>query len=137
MRHWLLFCCLLCSVPLRAAEIILSGADDNPAIRAFSSALAKLRPQDRVQFKPLAQLPNPEKIPADTRLILLDLQALPRDDGSLFPRRFRGDWRRCQGWPRGVTRPVTRLGDRPGAGFDRTRITKCCGWMTVKLCNIK
>jgi ABC-type uncharacterized transport system substrate-binding protein len=29
-----------------------------------------------VQFKPLAQLPNPEKIPADTRLILLDLQAL-------------------------------------------------------------
>lgn len=76
MRHWFLFCCLLCSSPLRAADILLSGADDNPAIRAFSAALAELRPQDRVQFQPLAQLPSPEQIPADTRLILLDLQAL-------------------------------------------------------------
>lgn len=76
MRHWFLFCCLLCSSPLRAADILLSGADDNPAIGAFSAALAELRPQDRVQFQPLAQLPSPEQIPADTRLILLDLQAL-------------------------------------------------------------
>lgn len=76
MRHWLLFCCLLCSAPLPAAEILLSGAEDNPAIRAFSAALAELRPQDRVRFLPLAQLPNPERIPADTRLILIDLHAL-------------------------------------------------------------
>jgi ABC-type uncharacterized transport system substrate-binding protein len=61
---------------LHAAEILLSGAEDNPAIRAFSAALAERRPQDRVHFKPLAQLPSPERIPADTRLILLDLQAL-------------------------------------------------------------
>ncbi|WP_425287774.1 ABC transporter substrate-binding protein [Pseudomonas borbori] len=76
MRHWLLFCCLLCSAPLHAAEILLSGAEDNPAIRAFSAALAELRPQDRVRFQPLAQLPSPERIPAGTRLILLDLHAL-------------------------------------------------------------
>ncbi|MDO9624524.1 MAG: ABC transporter substrate-binding protein [Pseudomonas sp.] len=76
MRHWLLFCFVLCSTPLHAAEILLSGADDNPAIRAFSAALAERRPHDRVQFQPLAQLPSPEHIPADTRLILLDLQAL-------------------------------------------------------------
>lgn len=76
MSHWLLFCCLLCSAPLRAAEIILSGAEDNPAIRAFSAALAERRPQDRVRFQPLAQLPSPERISAETRLILLDLHAL-------------------------------------------------------------
>lgn len=76
MSYWLLFCCLLCSAPLRAAEIILSGTEDNPAIRAFSAALAERRPQDRVRFQPLAQLPSPERIPADTRLILLDLHAL-------------------------------------------------------------
>lgn len=76
IRHWLLFCCLLCSLPLPAADIILSGAEDNPAIRAFSAALAELRPLDRVRFKPLAQLPSPKQIPADTRLILLDLHAL-------------------------------------------------------------
>lgn len=76
MPHWLLCCCLLCSSPLPAAEILLSGAEDNPAIRAFSAALAELRPQDRVRFQPLAQLPSPERIPADTRLILLDLHAL-------------------------------------------------------------
>src|SRR3990167_9170944 len=76
MHHWLLCCCLLCSSPLPAAEIILSGAEDNPAIRAFSAALTELRPQDRVRFQPLAQLPSPERIPAGTRLILLDLHAL-------------------------------------------------------------
>lgn len=76
MPHWLLCCCLLCSSPLPAAEILLSGAEDNPAIQSFSAALAELRPQDRVRFQPLAQLPSPERIPADTRLILLDLHAL-------------------------------------------------------------
>ena len=76
MPHWLLCWCLLCSAPLPAAEILLSGAEDNPAIQSFSAALAELRPQDRVRFQPLAQLPSPERIPADTRLILLDLHAL-------------------------------------------------------------
>ncbi|WP_413470224.1 ABC transporter substrate-binding protein [Pseudomonas sp.] len=76
MCHWLLLCCLLCSGSLRAADILLSGTDDTPTIRAFSAALAERRPQDRVRFLPLAQLPSPEQIPADTRLILLDLQAL-------------------------------------------------------------
>jgi hypothetical protein len=76
IRHWLLVCFLLCSGSLQAAEILISGADDNPSIRAFSAALADMRPHDRVQFRPLAELPNPEQIPDDTHLILLDLQAL-------------------------------------------------------------
>lgn len=76
MRHWLLLCCLLCSTPLRAADVILSGAEDSPAIRAFSAALAERRPQDRVQFQPLAQLPPPTSLAADTRLILLGPEAL-------------------------------------------------------------
>ncbi|WP_324730886.1 ABC transporter substrate-binding protein [Pseudomonas paeninsulae] len=95
MRPWLLFCCLLCSVPLRAADIILSSAEDNPAIRAFSAALAELRPLDRVQFKPLAQLPSPAQIPADTRLILLDLQAL--------------DWRLSTSGPPTLMLRISRL----------------------------
>lgn len=76
MRHWLLLCCLLCVAPLRAAEIILSGAEDTPAIRAFSAALAERRPQDHVRFQTLAQLPAPDALPAGTRLILLGHQAL-------------------------------------------------------------
>ncbi|SDG26945.1 hypothetical protein SAMN05216603_10165 [Pseudomonas benzenivorans] len=76
IRHWLLLCCLLGSLPLPAADIILGSAEDSPAIRAFSAALAQRRPQDRVQFQPLGQLPSPADIPADTRLILLGPQAL-------------------------------------------------------------
>lgn len=76
IRHWLLLCCLLGSLPLPAAEIILGSAEDSPALRAFSAALAQRRPQDRVQFRPLGQLPSPADIPADTRLILLGPQAL-------------------------------------------------------------
>lgn len=76
MPPWLLFCCLLCSAPLQAAEIILGSVEDNPAIRAFSAALAERRPQDRVQFQPIEQLPSPEQIPTDTRLILLGAAAL-------------------------------------------------------------
>lgn len=76
IRHWLLFCCLLCSLPLPAAEIILGSAEDSPAIRAFVAALAERRPRDRVRFQRLGQLPSPADLSADTRLILLGPQAL-------------------------------------------------------------
>lgn len=110
MRHWLLLCCLLCAMPLRAAEIILSGAKDSPAIRAFSAALAERRPQDRVRFQTLAQLPAPDALPTDTRLILLGRQAL--------------DWRltTTEGPPSLVLRvsrvdAQTRLGDTRPPGL--------------------
>lgn len=110
MRHWLLLCCLFCATPLRAAEIILSGAEDSPAIRAFSAALAERRPQDSVRFQTLAQLPAPDALPTDTRLILLGRQAL--------------DWRltTTEGPPSLVLRvsrvdAQTRLGDTRPPGL--------------------
>jgi ABC-type uncharacterized transport system substrate-binding protein len=106
IRHWLLLCCLLCSLPLPAAEIILGSAEDSPAIRAFSAALAERRPQDRVRFQPLERLPSPAEIPADTRLILLGQQAL--------------DWRltTTQGPPTLVLR-VSRVQARERLGSSR------------------
>ncbi|TWC29222.1 hypothetical protein FBY03_1301 [Pseudomonas sp. SJZ079] len=76
MCHWRLFCCLLCAAPLRAAEIILSSADDNPTLRAFSVALAQRRPQDLVRFQPLAQLQRADKLPPHARLVLFGAKAL-------------------------------------------------------------
>lgn len=76
IRHWLLLCCALCSLPLAAAEIILGSAEDSPQLRAFSAALAQRRPQDQVRFRSLEQLPSPADLPADTRLILLGQRAL-------------------------------------------------------------
>lgn len=94
MRHWLLLCCLLCAVPLQAAEIILSSIEDTPAIRAFSAALAARRPDDQVRFSPLANLPPPKRIARDTRLILFGPQAL--------------DWRLAA--PEGPPTLVVRIG---------------------------
>jgi len=74
-RLLLLACSLLLASPLRAAEVLLS-AEDSPAARAFSAALGERRPQDRVSFRPLGELPAPGALPADTRLILLGEAAL-------------------------------------------------------------
>ncbi|WP_150765779.1 ABC transporter substrate-binding protein [Pseudomonas fluorescens] len=91
MRHWsrktptlghllaglcLVFTCLLCSLPTRAADILLTAAEDSPGARSFTQALGELRPADRVRFQPLPDLPAPGKLPASTRLILLDLPSL-------------------------------------------------------------
>lgn len=76
MRHWLLLCCLLALQPALAAEIILSSAEDNPAIRAFTADLAARRPHDQVSFRPLAQLTAPGAIPASTRMIIFGDEAL-------------------------------------------------------------
>ena len=67
---------LLGALPTQAADILLTGAEDNPGVRSFVRALSDMRPADSVRFQPLASLPLPGKLPSGTRLILLDLPSL-------------------------------------------------------------
>ncbi len=60
----------------RAADVLLTGAEDSPGVQGFTSALARQRPEDRVRFVPFGQLPAPGQLPAGTRLILLDPPSL-------------------------------------------------------------
>ncbi|MGF6089403.1 ABC transporter substrate-binding protein [Pseudomonas sp. 18173] len=73
---FLLFSCMLASLPGNAADILLTGAEDSPGVRAFTQALRELRPSDNVRFQTLASLPIPDKLPENLRLILLDLPSL-------------------------------------------------------------
>jgi len=68
--------CLLGAMPAQAADILLTGAEDSPGVQSFVHALSEMRPADSVRFQPLASLPMPGKLPAGTRLILLDLPSL-------------------------------------------------------------
>ena len=68
--------CLLFALATQAADILLTGAEDNPGVQSFVRALSDMRPADSVRFQPLASLPSPGKLPAATRLILLDLPSL-------------------------------------------------------------
>ncbi|SFY12344.1 ABC transporter substrate binding protein [Pseudomonas sp. NFACC49-2] len=63
-------------IEARAAEILLTGAQDSPGVQSFTQALKALRPEDSVRFIPVASLPAPDKLPATTRLVLLDLPSL-------------------------------------------------------------
>ncbi|PQP03098.1 ABC transporter substrate-binding protein [Pseudomonas frederiksbergensis] len=72
----LVFTGLLCSLPARAADILLTGAEDSPGVQSFVQALSELRPTDSVRFQPVASLPAPGQLPTGTRLILLDPQSL-------------------------------------------------------------
>ncbi|VVP57341.1 hypothetical protein PS850_05859 [Pseudomonas fluorescens] len=67
---------LLCSLPVRAADILLIAAEDSQALQSFTQALRELRPADNVRFQPLPHLAAPGKLPASIRLILLDLPSL-------------------------------------------------------------
>ncbi|CAN1603176.1 ABC transporter substrate-binding protein [Pseudomonas mediterranea] len=67
---------LLATLEARAAEILLAGARDSPGVQSFTQALKALRPEDDVRFTPVANLPAPDKLPADVRLVLLDLPSL-------------------------------------------------------------
>ncbi|KPA90892.1 hypothetical protein PF66_02962 [Pseudomonas asplenii] len=60
----------------RAADVLLTGVEDSPGVQGFASALAQQRPEDQVRFVPFGQLPAPSKLPAGTRLILLDPPSL-------------------------------------------------------------
>jgi hypothetical protein len=64
------------SLPVRAADVLLTGAEDSPGVQAFTRALAEQRPEDTVRFARLADLPAPSRLPDATRLILLDLPSL-------------------------------------------------------------
>ena len=75
-RRGLLLVCLLLATPAWSADILLTAAEDSPGVQAFAQALAAQRPEDRVTFTPLQDLPPPSRLPATTRLILLDLPAL-------------------------------------------------------------
>lgn len=66
----LVFIGLLCSLPARAADILLTGAEDNPGVQSFVQALSELRPTDNVRFQPVASLPAPGQLPVGTRLVL-------------------------------------------------------------------
>jgi len=58
-----------------AAEIILS-AQDAPAVRQFTAALAAQRPEDQVRFVPIGELAIGPLPPPTTRLILIGEDAL-------------------------------------------------------------
>lgn len=79
LKRWMSALVLVCLLPLstlRAADILLAGAQDSPGVQEFAEALASRRPHDSVRFTPLGQLPAASKLPATTRLILLDLPSL-------------------------------------------------------------
>jgi hypothetical protein len=81
LGHWLAGVCLfltawLHGVAVQAADILLTGAEESPGVQAFVQALSELRPTDNVRFQPLASLPAPGKLPANLRMILLDLPSL-------------------------------------------------------------
>lgn len=87
---------LLLSQPSTAAEILLTGAEDSPAVQNFVAELRQRREHDTVHFTVTAQLPAAELIPADTRLILLDPASL--------------DWRlRAAGGPPTLVLRINRL----------------------------
>ncbi|MDG9885520.1 ABC transporter substrate-binding protein [Pseudomonas putida CSV86] len=75
-RRWLLLVLLWPLVSLAGGEILLTGAQDSSGVREFVEALKTRRPADTVRFVPLAQLPEPARLRSDTRLILLDPEAL-------------------------------------------------------------
>lgn len=72
----LLLVCLLLTAPAWSADILLTAAEDGAGVQAFAEALAKERPEDHISFTPLNDLPTPSRLPAGTRLILLDLAGL-------------------------------------------------------------
>ena len=72
----LAFACLLRALPTPAADILLTGAVDNPGVHSFVQALSEMRPADNVRFQALENLPLPGNLPSGTRLILLDLPSL-------------------------------------------------------------
>lgn len=75
-RRTVLLGCLLFAAPAWSAEILLTAAEDGTGVQAFAQALAQQRPEDRVTFTALKDLPAPGRLPATTRLILLDLPGL-------------------------------------------------------------
>ncbi|NVZ99771.1 ABC transporter substrate-binding protein [Pseudomonas gingeri] len=72
----LLMALLMVMAQARAADVLLTGAEDSSGVQAFTGALAQQRPEDRIRFVPFTQLPPPSQLPPGTRLILLDPPSL-------------------------------------------------------------
>ncbi|AHC34575.1 MULTISPECIES: ABC transporter substrate-binding protein [Pseudomonas] len=75
-QRCVLLACLLLTGSAWGADILLTAAEDGTGVQAFAQALARQRPEDHVTFTPLKDLPAPNRLPAGTRLILLDLPGL-------------------------------------------------------------
>lgn len=75
-RRTVLLVCLLLTAPAWSADILLTAAEDGADVQAFAQALALQRPEDHITFTALKDLPAPSRLPANTRLILLDLPGL-------------------------------------------------------------
>ncbi|MNF34152.1 hypothetical protein D3C84_149860 [compost metagenome] len=73
---WLCTVVMFLTSSVQAADVLLTAMEDSDAVRAFTAQLVKRRPKDQVRFSPLGQLPPPGKLPAATRLILLDSASL-------------------------------------------------------------
>lgn len=67
---------LVLSQPADAADILLTGPEDSPAVQNFVAELRQRREHDTVRFTVTSQLPAANLLPADTRLILLDPASL-------------------------------------------------------------
>ncbi|WP_375139123.1 ABC transporter substrate-binding protein [Pseudomonas entomophila] len=79
MRRWwcLALLTLVCPLgSLSAHEVLVVGAREEPSMRAFAEALQARRPADHVRFETVTQLPRPARLTPETRLILLDADAL-------------------------------------------------------------
>lgn len=75
-RRAVLLACLLLAAPAWSADILLTAAENSAGVQDFTRALAEQRPEDHVTFTALKDLPAPRRLPASTRLILLDLPGL-------------------------------------------------------------
>lgn len=67
---------LLGIAPTQAAQVLLISSEDSPQVQNFVAELRQHRDHDAVRFALSGQLPSPEQLPADTRLILLDPASL-------------------------------------------------------------
>lgn len=67
---------LLFIPPVDAAEVLLTSVEDNAQVQDFVAELRTRREQDTVRYRVTAQLPAPDQLPVDTRLILLDPASL-------------------------------------------------------------
>jgi len=79
MRRWVCLALLMLICPLgslSAHEVLVDGAREEPGMRAFADALQARRPTDHVRFEAVTQLPRPAQLTPETRVILLDADAL-------------------------------------------------------------
>lgn len=67
---------LLGSSPTIAADILLISAEDSPQVQNFVAELRQHRNQEKIRYATTAQLPPPDQLPPETRLILLDSASL-------------------------------------------------------------